>query len=228
MRHRLALTSLVLANTAVLLGGAAAATVVQGPVTTRTAHVAATAQVAPAPVAKPVVVHRPAARVVAAAPKAVRKAAPKPAPRKVVVRATAAPQVAALTPQQLMERAIARIPGYRTGVTRWVMTTKYGHWGIAELGGDTIYISPEVPAKRMYDVVAHEWSHMVSMKTYGNDVNAATAAMNAFFGGSGITGAEIAADCMARVLGASWTHYTSCANPAWRTAARLLLSAQRL
>ena len=41
-------------------------------------------------------------------------------------------------------------------------------------------------------------------------------------------GAERAADCMARALGASWFGYTSCTDPTWRAHAAQLLSGRRL
>jgi len=59
-------------------------------------------------------------------------------------------------------------------------------------------------------------------------VDAAVAAMNAAFGGSGLVGAERAADCMSRLQGASWTHYTSCANQGWRASAAKLVAGRRL
>jgi hypothetical protein len=175
----------------------------------------------------------------AASPKA---AAPKPKPKPVVhhvaprtVRATTAPApvvkrttTASLTPQQRMMHAVARIPGYHTGEAVWAITPGLGSWGLAEMGGGVAYISPTVPSNRMYDVVAHEWSHLLTAKVYGNDISTALAAMNAYFGGSGLTGAERAADCMARELGATWTHYTPCSNSTWRAGAHRLLSRQKL
>ena len=126
-----------------------------------------------------------------------------------------------------MKRAIDRIPGYRDGDAVFILEAHQDHWGLAELHG-TIYISARVPANRMYDVVSHEWSHVLSVRAYGGDVDAALAAMNHYFGGSGLTGAERAADCMARELGATWTHYTSCSKASWRAGARRLLARQQL
>jgi hypothetical protein len=227
MRHRLALSALAVVNATVLLaGGAALAAVAAAPAQVTIAPAAAAAP-SPVPVVAPTAVPpRPVARPVVKRTVTRHVAPPKRVVRH-VTRVVAAPKPA-LTPQQLMERAIAKIPGYRSGIATWTMTTRYGHWGIAELGGTNIYISPTVPANRMYDVVAHEWSHILSMRAYGNDVNTALAALNKFFGGSGISGAETAADCMARVLGATWTHYTPCSSVAWRTAARTLLAGATL
>jgi hypothetical protein len=193
--------------------------------------------VAAAPVergAHPALVSR---RVVA--PRAVAKPTPKPRPtavrrtpaRRAAVRHTQPVQHAAttsLTPQQRMMRAVSRLPGYRSGDAVWVISSDWGHWGVADLGNGIGYISPTVPADRMYDVVAHEWSHILSVKAYGGDVTSAVSAMNSYFGGSDLIGAERAADCMARLLGATWTHYTSCQDSHWRDGARRLLARQRL
>jgi len=46
--------------------------------------------------------------------------------------------------------------------------------------------SPGGPADRIYDVFIHEWSQLVSVRDYGFDVPQATAAMNSYFGGSGL------------------------------------------
>jgi hypothetical protein len=225
----LALTVLAFLEAATLATGTAAAVTSDRPVTP--ARVVGTTASAPSVVpVRRAVPHRPAA------PKARRHVAPKPhrhqarRPSRPAARRTQVRRAhpAATTPQLRMQLAIARIPGYRPGVVRWVLTSRYGHWGTAELGGSNIYISPSVPSNRMYDVVAHEWSHILSMRDYGNDVNTALAELNRVYGGSGIAGAEKAADCMARLLGARWTHYTPCASSAWRTAARRLLSGQRL
>jgi hypothetical protein len=184
--------------------------------------------VAPSPLAAVVPTARPVA------PAAV-KAAPKPRPRprtthRAAPVATSAPRVShpALTAQQLMDRAIARLPGFHPGDARFVLKPGLGNWGLADLGGGIVYISPRVPANRMYDVVAHEWSHVLSVKPYDFDAMAAVDAMNSYFGGTGLVGAERAADCMARILGATWTHYTLCNNDHWRAGARTLLARKAL
>ena len=80
----------------------------------------------------------------------------------------------------------------------------------------------------MYDVVIHEYSHLQSVVPYGGDVDVAMSAMNRYFGGSGLDGSERAADCMARLQGASWTHYTACDDAHWRDGARRLVQGQKL
>jgi hypothetical protein len=180
---------------------------------------------------QPVVVKRaaPVKKVTKPRPKARPKAASRPrhkvtaAPRKAVVRHVTRP----LTATALMTAAVARIPGYQPGAATWVVTSKYGSWGTADWKNRIIYISPSVPARRMYDVVAHEWSHVLSVMPYETTTDA-KAAMNRVFGGSGLTGAERAADCMALRLGATWTNYTDCGNSAWRAAAAKLVAGQRI
>ena len=127
-----------------------------------------------------------------------------------------------------LDAAIARIPTYRAGAARWVVSTKYGHWGTADWYHDVLYVAPSVPSGYLYDVAVHEWSHELSVLDYAGDVSAAVKAMDAWFGGSGLTGAERAADCMAIVQGATWTHYTSCGNARWRAAAARLVRGERL
>lgn len=127
-----------------------------------------------------------------------------------------------------LNAAIARIPGYRKGNIRWVVTSRYGHYGATDLATSHIYISPGAPTRLLDSVVRHEYAHVVSVRAYGGDWRAAKAALNAAFGGSGMVGAERAADCMARLMGASWTNYTACTSSSWRRSAAVLLSGHRL
>lgn len=150
-----------------------------------------------------------------------RTTAPTPAPTRSVRKAPSSFQ------DRLMQ-AVNRIPGYRTGEAVWVVKPDLGSWGLAAMGGGTVYISPDVPADKLYDVVAHEWSHVLTVKVYGGDLMSALAAVNSYFGGTDLVGAERAADCMAKALGATWTHYTSCTDARWRDGARRLVSRQRL
>ena len=122
-----------------------------------------------------------------------------------------------------LDAAIARISSYHRGAARWVVSDRYGHWGTTDWYHDTLYISPGVPTAYVYDVAVHEWSHELSVLDYNGNVAAAVSAMNRHFGGAGLTGAERAADCMAILQGASWTHYTRCTDPRWRAGARVLL-----
>src|SRR3954452_13665910 len=127
-----------------------------------------------------------------------------------------------------LNAAIARIPTYHAGASRWIVSSRYGHWGTTDWYHDTLYISPTVPGDRLYDVAVHEWSHELSVLDYHGDVDAAVKAMTRYFGGSGLTGAERAADCMARLQGAGWTHYTSCTGRRWRSGAAKLLRGRAL
>lgn len=127
-----------------------------------------------------------------------------------------------------LDTAVARLPGYRPGAARWVHRSFRGRLGAADWYTGTIYVSPRTPSARLYSVVAHEWSHLLQAKAYDGDVRAAVRAMNRHFGGSGFVGAERAADCMALLQGATWTHYTSCPSRSWRSGAALLLQGRRL
>jgi hypothetical protein len=119
--------------------------------------------------------------------------------------------------------AVAKIPTYRAGAARWVVSRAYDFWGTADWYHDVLYVSPDVPLHYLYDVAVHEWSHELSVLDYNGDVATATKAMNAWFGGSGLTGAERAADCMAILQGATWTHYTTCQNAQWKLGAKRLV-----
>lgn len=127
-----------------------------------------------------------------------------------------------------LDSAIARIPTYRAGSAIWLVSNRYGHWGTADWYHATLYIAPGVPTNHLYDVAVHEWSHELSVLDYDGDVDAAVSAMNSAFGGRGLVGPERAADCMARLQGASYTHYTPCLNHRWRQAAAMLLAGHRL
>lgn len=104
-----------------------------------------------------------------------------------------------------------------------MVSGRYGHWGTADWYHDTLYNSPSVPSTRLYDVAVHEWSHELSVLDHHGDVDAAVGAMNRYFGGGGLTGAERAADCMAVMQRADWTHYTTCTDARWRAGAATLI-----
>jgi len=127
-----------------------------------------------------------------------------------------------------LNNAVARIPTYRAGTVRWVVSRAYAFWGTADWYHGVLYVSPDVPRSKLYDVAVHEWSHELSVLDYAGDVAAATHAMNSWFGGTGLVGAERAADCMSILQGATWTHYTTCTNAHWRAGARLLVTGQQL
>lgn len=156
--------------------------------------------------------------------------ATKPAPAPSASASTPAVDAGVSGPTQwsALNAAIARIPTYRSGASRWTVSSKYDFWGTADWYHDVLYVDPSVPVDKLYDVAVHEWSHELSVLDYGGDVMAATRAMNANFGGTGLTGAERAADCMAILQGATWTHYTTCTNSAWRAAAALLVAGHTL
>ncbi|HET7311531.1 MAG TPA: hypothetical protein VFJ17_09415 [Mycobacteriales bacterium] len=194
------------------------------PAVTPRAHTARhRAVAAPKPKPKPMsATHRTPARTPAPARPRPTVSAPKPASHASTVSVTGPTHWSAL------DAAIARIPTYRTGASRWVVSTKYDFWGTADWYHDVLYVDPDVPVDKLYDVAVHEWSHELSVLDYGGDVAAATHAMNATFGGSGLTGAERAADCMAILQGAGWTHYTTCTSSTWRAAAGRLVAGKRL
>jgi len=183
---------------------------------------ATTVKVLPASATRPKVRTTPRTTHATPKPASTHSVAAKPA-RKVVRHAPATTSY-----RSALDAAVARIPTYRAGTVRWVVSRAYAFWGTADWYHGVLYVSPDVPRSKLYDVAVHEWSHELSVLDYAGDVAAATRAMNAWFGGSGLTGPERAADCMAILQGASWTHYTTCTNAHWRTGARLLVTGQRL
>lgn len=188
----------------------------------------------PSPVAIHVAAH-PMVRVVARKPSPHRQVAHASAHRSPAhrspVRRTAARRAVhrpALTFTAALMKQVARIPTYHPGQARWVVSRAYDFWGTADWYHDVLYVSPDVPRNRLYDVAVHEWSHELSVLDYAGDVDTATAAMNAWFGGKGLVGAERAADCMAILQGATWTHYTTCTNSLWRQGAAKLVAGKPL
>lgn len=172
-------------------------------------------------------VHHAAAPTPSAAAAPVSTHSPKPAPEPQPTHATTA-FVSGPTHWSALNAAIARIPTYRSGASHWVVSSKYDFWGTADWYHDVLYVDPSVPTDKLYDVAVHEWSHELSVLDYSGDVATATRAMNQTFGGSGLTGPERAADCMAILQGAGWTHYTTCTNQAWRAAAARLVAGKTL
>lgn len=173
---------------------------------------------APAPPPAPPSRRKPAAVPPKVSPPAVRLPPPTPQPH------LAPPPPSGPTSWPDLNGAIARLPGTGDGIT-WVISDRYGHWATTELYSSTVYVSRSVPVSRLTDVVRHEYSHVASMRAYGGDVETAISALRSYFGDQG---EEVGADCMARVLGATWTNYSPCADDAWRSAARRLLAGQRL
>ncbi|WP_378227007.1 hypothetical protein [Angustibacter luteus] len=177
-----------------------------------------------------VVAARRSARVEAAKAKATHEAAVKAKAKAKAARAKAsAARPSGGGGSSSLQQAISRIPGYAAHrPANWISTGRYGHYGATDLASNNVYINPGVPSSVLDAVVRHEWSHILSVRAYGGSYPAMMSATNRVFGGSGMTGAERAADCMAIQLGASWTHYTSCSNSHWRAAATRLLSGRRL
>src|SRR5947209_7365331 len=92
-----------------------------------------------------------------------RRAAPTRHRRARAHARPATPALTGPTSWRSLDAAIARIPSYRPGTSRWVVSSRYGHWGTADWYHDTLYISPSVPPGYLYDVAVHEWSHELSV-----------------------------------------------------------------
>jgi hypothetical protein len=162
------------------------------------------------------------------------KAAKERAARSAARARTSPVAAPARTSWPALNQAIARIPGYREGIARWHVTSRYGHYGITDAnqpGAANIYISPTVPASKLYSVAAHEYGHAVVVANYGTGYGPYTEYsrdMVNWFGGDRVTGLERAADCIALRLGATWTNYTGCSDAHWQEGARILLRGGRL
>lgn len=162
-----------------------------------------------------------------------------PVPPRVPARSAAAPRhavnrsarvrVPLRSFEQEMRRQVARIPLYQPGVARWVVVPDLAVYGVTSLRTRTIYLSPRIPRKLLYSVVAHEWGHVISTQAYGGDLHASQQAFKEWFGGGSMKVAtERAADCIAVLLGASWTHYTGCRDEHWRLGALYLANGMKL
>ncbi|SDI76910.1 hypothetical protein SAMN05444157_0070 [Frankineae bacterium MT45] len=188
-------------------------------------EIAPTAKQAAKPAAKPVVkkavkpavkkptVKKPVKKVV----KPVKKAVKKPVARK--------PAVPAYTSWPALNAAIARIPNLHPQWVHFIVADK-GAWGATNLSTGTVYIAPRAPVADLYSIVVHEYAHVIQGRLYGN-MAGAIAGLRPQFGNAGERTIEYAADCVARLEGATWTDYTSCTNPAWRRAAQALLNLRR-
>jgi hypothetical protein len=190
----------------------------------------------PAPTAKPPAAHPAAKPRPATKPRAAHPATSKPTartshtPKSTPVmkkKHTTSKPVPGPTSWSALNAAIARIHSSRMAGVHWVIKDT-GWWATADWYTNTVYVSPKTTESKLYDVVAHEWSHLLSVYAYAGNVDAAVAAMKAYFGGSGLTGAERAADCMAKLQGAKFTAYTPCTSTKWRAGAALLLAGRRL
>ncbi len=67
--------------------------------------------------------------------------------------------------------------------------------GCPDLSNGRISVSPYVPASRVYDVASHEYGHARVAYDYGWNLQAADAALGAWFGGGTSAARERAADC---------------------------------
>lgn len=182
-----------------------------------------------APRSAPTTRARPPSRPTAIKPSPTPRAAPAPRPKPKPKPAPRPPSATAgPTGWGALNGAISRIPDYRSSGITWTVTSRYGHYGTTDLATSDIYISPNVPVSLLDSVVRHEYAHVVTVRVYEGQWRVAKSALNAAFGGSGMTGAERAADCMARLMGASWTNYTSCSSSSWRRNAELLLAGRRI
>ncbi|MDQ1703152.1 MAG: hypothetical protein QOF57_2404, partial [Frankiaceae bacterium] len=193
---------------------------------------AAPTSAAPTPTAsRPVATKPPAPK-----PTATRTPAPKPTvtrkPAAPVHHAAPAPAPRTPTSWSALNRAISGIPGYSSHASvTWVITSSFGHYGMTDWYHNTIYLSPSIPSSQLSSVAKHEYGHILEARAYGGNIAAMIAGISRVFGGGGrggLNGTEYAADCIARVNGATWTNYTSCSNPTWRAAARTLIAGRPL
>lgn len=124
--------------------------------------------------------------------------------------------------------AIHALPTFHRRWARWVVGGPDGWWSTTNWYTRVIYIHRNVPKSKLYSVAAHEWGHILQARAYDGRVNTMIRALRRYYGGSGVMGAEYAADCMAKLQGATWTHYTSCHNRHWRRGARRLLRGEHV
>ena len=190
----------------------------------------ATVSVAAVPVPAAPVVAAPAAATAPVAPVRIATTTASTPANSPAAAARTAPRAASASAG--LGRAIAAIPGYASGApVRWVISSNFGHYGMTDWYHNTIYLSPSIPASQLASVAKHEYGHILEARAYGGDIQAMITALTPVFGAGGrgnLDGTELAADCVAIVNGASWTHYTGCSNPSWRAAARTLISGHRL
>ena len=148
-----------------------------------------------------------------------------------------------------MNQAISQIPNYRPGLVtwhvgppglvRWYDPEFKSYSGLAYFTGD-VYISRTqflgayplvgIPIN-LYHTTAHEYAHVLADYDYGWNWQARNAALTRWFGGTTVSGVEVAADCMAIAQGAfpeTSTRYTTCQNAHWREGARILLAGRQL
>ncbi|TKV57733.1 hypothetical protein FDO65_16430 [Nakamurella flava] len=131
------------------------------------------------------------------------------------------PESAAAAPTDWMQALRPQVDP--RGLATWVLEAR-GAWGATD--GHTVYIDPNVPADKRWSVMVHEYGHVLQVRRYGN-LNATAAALNQIVGAdpSDKGPTESNADCIAELLGATWTDY-GCRD-ALRPAAAALVDTDR-
>lgn len=162
-----------------------------------------------------------AARAADAPPVPSTPARSTPAEPARAVRVSSAPGPVSAAPADRMQALRPQVDP--RGLATWVLEAR-GAWGATD--GHTVYIDPNVPADKRWSVMVHEYGHVLQVRRYGN-LNATAAAMNAIVGAdaSDKGPTESNADCIAELLGATWTDY-GC-REALRPAAAALVETDR-
>lgn len=163
----------------------------------------------------------------AAADPSTPSVAPTPVPAEPVVDEQT-PVAAEPEPAPVVEQAANWMEALRPqidpeGLATWVFEAR-GAWGASD--GHTVFIDPDVPEDKRWSVMVHEYGHVLQVRHYGS-LDATAEAMNAVVG-AGPTDqgpTESNADCIAELLGATWTDY-GCQD-ALRPAAAALVSDDR-
>jgi hypothetical protein len=82
---------------------------------------------------------------------------------------------------------------------------------------DTVRLSPSIPCDKIFDVVNHEWMHLLQEREYPGRVQRAYGGYEQF---------ELVADCGSKILGSDYTPYETrihaCSSKEFESAARLI------
>jgi uncharacterized protein YjaZ len=73
-----------------------------------------------------------------------------------------------------------------------------GSWGLMKTATGKVFIAKGVPCDKVRSVMVHEYTHVLQWRLYGSSLVSDLESHG---------GAEEIADCGARMLGATWTHY---------------------